>query len=437
MPFLIIGLAAACGPITAEQNDTPDGGTEMDAPPDTGALVLSDLALTVLEGGDSRFTIAMSEQPTSEVTIAISSSNIVKASVSPATVTLDATNWSTPQEVIVSAAQDSDAIDEHATVSLSSKVGAAEIAVTVLDDDTTPAQIEFETSTPTVGVVEGMQAVFQVRLTAQPPAAVTVNVASSNTASVGVSPATLTFTAANWNTYQNVVVSGVEDNNLASDAATATVSSSGLASKAVMVTTTDNDSQSLVVSQSGTLTVYEAATATFTVRLAFQPSATTTVSVAPGSTSIATASPSSLTFTTANWNTTQTVTVTGAQDTDYTHDQTTITISSAGAPSKSFTTIVPDNDLINAPSSTTACKGVARAIAVKLNGAPYGGSLTVNASATGGGVSPSSLTFTSSNYSTTKNFSFTPGPVNTSGRVTLTAMGQASRIVDIDIISCL
>ena len=55
--------------------------------------------------------------------------------------------------------------------------------------------------------------------------------------------------------------------------------------------------------------------ATFTVRLQSQPSAAVTVSVASRDTSEGTVAPSSLTFSTSSWNTAQTVTVTGADDT--------------------------------------------------------------------------------------------------------------------------
>ena len=55
-------------------------------------------------------------------------------------------------------------------------------------------------------------------------------------------------------------------------------------------------------------------TATFTVELAARPSAAVTVTVTSRDASEGTASPSSLTFETSNWNTAQTVTVTGVDD---------------------------------------------------------------------------------------------------------------------------
>ena len=60
---------------------------------------------------------------------------------------------------------------------------------------------------------EGGEAKFQVRLTVQPPTGenVVLSVTSSDPKDVAVSPASLTFTAKNWNAEQEVTVSSVDD----------------------------------------------------------------------------------------------------------------------------------------------------------------------------------------------------------------------------------
>ena len=73
--------------------------------------------------------------------------------------------------------------------------------------------------------------------------------------------------------------------------------------------------QSLVFS-SNTLSVAEGATQTYTVKLATQPSADVKVQIRSLDKGAATALPLRLTFTTANWDTAQTVTVTGVTDPD-------------------------------------------------------------------------------------------------------------------------
>ena len=64
------------------------------------------------------------------------------------------------------------------------------------------------------------------------------------------------------------------------------------------------------------LTVSQGGTATYTVRLATAPTGRVTITSTSAAPSAATVSPATLTFTPANWDTTQTVTVTGVQDTD-------------------------------------------------------------------------------------------------------------------------
>ena len=79
------------------------------------------------------------------------------------------------------------------------------------------------------------------------------------------------------------------------------------------MTITDDDTANLVVS-AFTLSVGEAGSGEFTVKLATQPSANVSVSVSSDDTAAATVSHASLSFTTANWNTAQTVTVSGVDD---------------------------------------------------------------------------------------------------------------------------
>ncbi len=68
--------------------------------------------------------------------------------------------------------------------------------------------------TPTSGLVTteaGGKATFTVTLNTQPTADVTIPVSSSDTTEGTVSTASLTFTPANWNVPQTVIVTGVDD----------------------------------------------------------------------------------------------------------------------------------------------------------------------------------------------------------------------------------
>ena len=80
------------------------------------------------------------------------------------------------------------------------------------------------------------------------------------------------------------------------------------------MTNTDNDSAGITVTPIPGSTTEAGGTATFTVVLTSQPTADVTVGLSSSDTTEGTVSPASLTFTSLNWNTPQTVTVTGVDD---------------------------------------------------------------------------------------------------------------------------
>ncbi|CAD5953597.1 DUF4347 domain-containing protein [Planktothrix agardhii] len=183
------------------------------------------------------------------------------------------------------------------------------------------------TVTPTTGLTTteaGGTANFTVVLNSQPTADVTIPLTSSNTAEGTVNQSSLTFTSANWNVAQTVTVTGIDDSvddgdiayNIVTVAATSTDSNySGVNASDVAVTNTDNDTKGITVTPTTGLTTTEAGgKATFTVVLNSQPTADVTIPLTSSNTAEGTIDKTSLTFTTANWNTPQTVTVTGVDD---------------------------------------------------------------------------------------------------------------------------
>ena len=380
---------------------------------DTANLVVSASSLTVGETGSGTFTVKLARQPSGSVTVGVSSDDTGAATASPASLTFTTTNWNTTQTVTVSGVNDSDTAAESVTVSLSASGGGyanttATVSVSVTDDDT--ANLVVSASSLTVG--ETGSDTFTVKLATQPSGSVTVGVSSDDTGAATASPASLTFATTNWNTTQTVTVSGVNDSDTNGESVTVSLSASGggygSTTATVSVSVTDDDTANLVVSVP-TLTVGEAGSGTFTVKLATQPSANVTVGVSSDDTGAATASPANLTFTTANWNTVQTVTVSGVDDSDAAAESVTVSLSASGggygSKTASVSVSVTDNDTANlvvTPSTLTVDEAGSGTFTVKLARQPSGSvTVAVTSDDTGAATaSPASLTFTTGNWNT-------------------------------------
>ncbi|MEG4257184.1 DUF4347 domain-containing protein, partial [Microcoleus sp. Pol8_C2] len=151
----------------------------------------------------------------------------------------------------------------------------------------------------------------------------TIDLALTGTASAadftGTIPAQITI--ADGSSTGQVTVTVNDDNFIeGTETATLTISkpSTGISLGTTTnqsVTITDNDTAGVTITPTTPLTTTEAGgTATFTVKLNTQPTADVTIPLTSSKTTEGTVDKSSLTFTSANWNTPQTVTVTGVDD---------------------------------------------------------------------------------------------------------------------------
>ena len=131
----------------------------------------------------------------------------------------------------------------------------ADVAVTNTDNDAAGITV-----TPTTGLTTteaGGTATFTVVLTTQPTADVTIALSSSDTDGGHGRPASLTFTAANWNVAQTVTVTGVDDaggrrrrrlhDRDGGDQRRYRPNYSGVNAADVAVTNTDNDTAGITV----------------------------------------------------------------------------------------------------------------------------------------------------------------------------------------------
>ena len=196
---------------------------------------LSQVEVTLAEGGSATYMVVLDAQPASDVVIAVRSNN-TDVTLSPTKLTFTDSNWSTAQTVTVAAAQDADAVND--AVSISHAVVAAEsadefdaatiagVAVSVSDDDSAGVTV----SASTLTVAEGGSATYTLVLDAQPASDVVISVTRSGSADVTLdtdtgtsgNQDTLTFTTSNWSEAQTVPVSAAQDDDTQDDAATIT-----------------------------------------------------------------------------------------------------------------------------------------------------------------------------------------------------------------------
>ena len=166
-------------------------------------LVLDRTSLDVNEGSSATFRVQLSRQPSGNVTVRAASNESDEATVSPATRTFTRTNWNAWQTFTVSGVHDSDPTNENTSIALSSSGGGyvdtAAVAVRVFDDDT-PSVL---TSDNTLTLNSGTNSITIGVWLSTSPVGGNVSVGATVSGSVvNVSPASRTFTAANYRTRQ-------------------------------------------------------------------------------------------------------------------------------------------------------------------------------------------------------------------------------------------
>ena len=308
-------------------------------------LVPSDTIPNIDEGGTTTFTFDLNVAPASGVVVIdLTSSDPAIATVVPAKLTFTdgpTNNWDTEQTVTVTSGDDNIAgagqnymitVAVDAAKSSNDYDGIRSIlSGTVNDDDV--AGITFSALG---SLTEGGSTTFTAVLDAGPASDVVLTLTSSATSVATVTPALLTFTNSDWSTAQAVRVSGVDNTIIGDQDYTITVAvSSGpggygtLANEELSGTVTDDDTADYTLSALGSLT--EGGSTTFTAVLDARPASDVVLTLTSSDTDVATVAPMSLTFTNSNWNSAQTVNVTGVNNDllDGSRDYT-ITVASSG-----------------------------------------------------------------------------------------------------------
>ena len=347
---------------------------------DEGAasLTVGDASVTEGDSGTAslQFTVTLSPAAANAVTVDWATSKETADTATPGTdytavtgtLTFAAGDTSKTATVTVTG----DVVDEPnetLTLTLSNAsgaaIGTAAATGTITDDDAAPSGITLVASPDTVTENGGAKTVTVT-------ASVNGSTRYAEAKTVAVTVGKSADSATEGTDYANVAglsieiaagaASGTRDftltpTNDAVDESNETISvegaSAGVTVTADQITITDDDTKGIVLSRSA-VTVTEAGgsgrTESYTVKLATQPTAAVTVAVSSGDTDTATVNKASLSFSTSNWNSAQTVTVTGVDDSiDNDPDRTaTVSHSASGGDyasvSKNLAVTVTDNE---------------------------------------------------------------------------------------------
>ncbi len=252
---------------------------------DIPGIVLSDTELEIVEGDAESYTVRLMAEPSGTVIVTIASDN-PEVTVSDASLTFTADDWYTPQAVTVLAHEDDDQDNDDATLvhraSGSDYDGVEEeLTVMVLDDDEAGLVVRPQA----LSLDEGAAGkTFTVSLATPPSGQVTVTLSQEFAldGKVSVSSLGLTFTPADWDTDQTVMVTALDDADGSDEAGLVQLSASGGGyggkSGAVKVKVTDADAPHSIDIEPSSVQVSEGAgPARFKVRLNRQSETAVTV----------------------------------------------------------------------------------------------------------------------------------------------------------------
>ena len=318
-------------------------------PDETVSVITSDNEVanfTIVESGGSTeidetanqddFTVVLDERPVNDVVFDISCNATDEAIVDLSTLTFTTDNWDMPQSISITGVDDN-ILDgsQIAIITVSVNTASSDDRYDAVADKTvTASNGDDDVGSFTVAESEGTTVVqepnttdaFTVVLDIQPITDVVFTISSNDTDEATVDQSTLTFTNANWNIAQTVIVTAADDYyvdggqaseiKISVDDANSNDGFDTVEDQTVNVVTNDDDVAGFTITQSGiNTTVSEPNTQDeFLVVLDAQPLTDVVLNLKSDDSSEASLDASSITFTNANWNVAQTITVTAEDD---------------------------------------------------------------------------------------------------------------------------
>lgn len=176
-------------------------------------------ATTVTEGsGTDDFTLVLNAQPASDVVLSVVSSDTGEVTPGSATVTFTNGNWDIAQTVTLTGVDDS--VDDgniNSTITIAVVDGSSSnefdnvanqtFTVANTDDD----EAAFIVTQSATNVTEGSTVTVSVRLETAPTTNVMIDISTSDETELTLGQITVTFTAGNWSTTQQVTLTAVDD----------------------------------------------------------------------------------------------------------------------------------------------------------------------------------------------------------------------------------
>ena len=327
---------------------TDDDAAGLDAPP----------SVSLAEGSTGSFDLSLRSEPLDAVTVTLTGySGSDLTLTTPGSLVFGPGNWSQPQQVALSAAEDNDVSDDLVELALSATGGGytgvtERVLVTIIDNDVPGID-----APALVTVAEGGSQTLEVALVTAPSGEVTVTVPAVM-GDLLLSPTHLTFTSGSWNMPQTVTLTADEDDDFVDDREEIILAASGGGyagvTRPVAVTIADNDAAEIVAVPE--VTMEEGGTYPLVVRLSAQPSGLVEVAFTGHIGTQLTLERSLLTFTPTNWQIPQTVTLTaGEDDNDFTTDRVELMLTASGGGYDNVTHLttvtITDNDERSRPLS--------------------------------------------------------------------------------------
>ncbi len=396
---------------------------------DTAGITVSLISGNTSEAGaSSTYTVVLNSEPTDDVLIPVSSSNMNEGTVNAASLTFTSLNWNTPQTIVVTGVDDL-VDDADANYSIVNALASStdgnyhglnpdDVAVINIDNDT--AGVSVTQSAGTTNVTEGgITDSYTLVLDTEPTNDVTITITPD--AQSTVSTSSIVFTSANWNVAQTVtaiavnddIVEDPHDSTMSASVASLDAAYNGIAIADITVHITDNDSAGFTVSLISGDTTEAGGTATFTVVLNSEPTGPVTTSIASSDLTEASVNTTTLVFDAADWDIARTVIVTGGDD--YLDDgdiDYTLVLDAALSADGNYNGVNPadvtatniDDDGVgvnvvqSAGSSDISEAGATDSYTIVLGSEPTADVVITLTSDAQSSLSTSSITFTSSNW---------------------------------------